>query len=93
MHDAEFVRGGQAVGHLCDDVDRFQQGKCARQVFQHAALHVFHDGETVLLTVAIGFVDLVNRGDVRMADGADRARFAYEARATARFSGLRPAAS
>ena len=79
MDDAEPVRFAECGGDVFDDLDSARQGECARTHQRAEVLPVDqlqHDeGATVR-----GLAVIVERGDVRMTERRDRARFAQETR-------------
>ena len=78
MHDPFVVRRGERLGKSVGDLDDLLDGKAARgnAVFQRLPLDQFHGQKMD----AVGFLDRVERDDVRVVEGGDGAGFALEAR-------------
>ena len=73
VNDSFVVRRFQCRRHLACAV---QRGLNRERTAQHFALHQFHD-QTIRL---LGLLQSINRGNVGVVQGSQRARFAAEAR-------------
>ena len=83
MHDAQFVRAGQAFGHLHGDGNHaaHRKGAGGQQFAQGFAFDQFEHQKIAAFMVA----DVMQGADIRMSELGDRARFIFQALALFRF--------